>query len=259
MAHVDGGGRAAPDDRRAGARQLVDDDAAQVLRALLDDRLAEGDRRGRAGQRHGDQLGGDPGAGAVDEGLAGQVAPLQRGARAAVEDREGTAPQLRVAPAHGDEHLAHGGEAVLPERAGDDRLRGAPEDQVEPVPVRDLAGNVARRQRRRLGGVVRQAVDEAGEPDDVTGPDRAAPARRGVEEVDGRRAGIEVNAISAEVHRGSALPVEDLDARRNGRERPASHGLRNPEAAARLRGSPSFQKDLAVTRSRRGPRFGKGR
>ena len=86
-AHVEDRRRTAPDDRRAGAGELVDDDAAQGLGGVLDDGSDEGDRRRGAGDRHRDELGRHARPGEVDEVLAAEVGPGERGRRADVEHR----------------------------------------------------------------------------------------------------------------------------------------------------------------------------
>ena len=122
--HVERGRRAAPHDRRAGLRELVEDHAGQAFGGVLDDHLAQGHGRGCAAERHRDQFGRDAGVGAVEQGLAGEVAPLQWWARAAVEDRKRSLSQGPHASPNCDEHRLHDLEGVLLEGAGDHRLRG---------------------------------------------------------------------------------------------------------------------------------------
>ena len=46
FAHVEDGGRAAPHDRRARPRKLMDRDSCEAFRSVLSDRSNQGDRRG---------------------------------------------------------------------------------------------------------------------------------------------------------------------------------------------------------------------
>ena len=70
--HVEGRGRAAPDQGRPRAGELVDRHAGQVLGGELDEGAAQGHRRGRAGHRHGHEVRRHAGARRVDERRAGQ-------------------------------------------------------------------------------------------------------------------------------------------------------------------------------------------
>ena len=68
------------------------------------------------------------------------------------------------------------------------------EREIEAIAVADVGGYVGSDERGRLCSVVREPVDESDESHDVGG-DRLAPAARcGIEDVDRRGTGIEMNA-----------------------------------------------------------------
>jgi len=83
--HVEGAGGAAVDEGGSWRGQLAYDGAAEELGVGLDDGAGYGDGAGGAHLGRWDYLGGYAVLGAVQEVLAGDVAPHQGAARAAVE------------------------------------------------------------------------------------------------------------------------------------------------------------------------------
>src|SRR4051794_526656 len=93
------------------------------------------------------------------------------------------------------------------EGAGYNRFLGVPQHEQQAVPISDLLGNVVAHHRGGLRGKLRQSFSYLNQPNKIAGNRRSSLLRCGVENVETGRSRIEVNSVSAVVHRGIAIPV----------------------------------------------------
>src|SRR5215467_6551629 len=74
--HVKDGGRASPDDRGSGLRELMNRNAADAFGGVLNDGTGQRDRRGRSGQGHADDFGWNSCASEIDKILRSKFRPV---------------------------------------------------------------------------------------------------------------------------------------------------------------------------------------
>ncbi|TXT53532.1 MAG: hypothetical protein BAJATHORv1_170001, partial [Candidatus Thorarchaeota archaeon] len=216
LAHVEGRRRPAPDDGGAFLGQLADGHPAHALGGVLHHSAGDGDRGRGTGQGHGDQLRGDPVTGAVDHVLAGQIAPQERRRGADVEDGDRLLSQRLFPTGHRGQHVLHRPPGVLAEGTGDDRLPHVVEGDVEPVEVTDLLRHVGADQGRALGIDLGQRLHQLDELDEVGRDRRSLLLGLAIEDRDGRRAGIELDAVAAVVDHRLAVQVVEVKLRGRG-------------------------------------------
>jgi hypothetical protein len=180
-------------------RQLADHHAAEGLGGVLDQGANHGDRTHEPGQGHGNELHRNRCPGAVQNVLAGGLAPFERRRGAARKDGQGLLLQGFGAAAHDQLQVSDDFERFAGERPGDDRLLTEQETQEQPVAVGDGVGHVGRDECGALGGDILQTAHEPGVPDVVGGGGPPDLPGRVVENVDRRRTGGEVDVVAREV------------------------------------------------------------
>ncbi len=113
--------------------QLMDGDACQTFRGVLCDRAQHGDRSRRACQRHGDDFGRDTRPCQCDQIACAKIAPDQRRRRADVKDGARFFARGFCAAGEDRQHVDHFLDGLVRECAGDDRLLGIQQDEIQAI------------------------------------------------------------------------------------------------------------------------------
>ena len=201
---------------------------------VLHDRRGQRHRRGSAGERHRDEFGRDAVPRAVDQVLAGQVAPEQRRRRAGSRTPP---PGSRPAPARcrprrtSMSRIVH--QVSLRKAPVTIGLRMISQRHVEAVEVADLRRDVGANHRGALCVDLRQHLDQFHEVHEVRRQCRALPLGIGIEDRDRRGAGIELDAVAAIVHDGLAVERVEMELMGRGLEGAPHDHLRDPDDAVR--------------------------
>ncbi len=210
-AHVHDGRRAAPHDGRPGLRQLVEDDAGQGLRRVLDDGPDERHRRRDAGQRHGDELRRHARPGEVHDVAARELGPGQGRGRTDVEDGPRPLRQRVMSAGVDRQQVDHDRRPARRERPGHHRLGRVHEAQEQAVQVADLGWDVVGDDGRGDSVVRRKRIGHADDPGQVRGLRPARVQGVGIQHLHAGRPGVEVDDALPVARRRVAGPVEQAE------------------------------------------------
>ncbi len=218
-AHVEDGRCPAPHDRCARVGQLMQNDAAEGLGRVLHHGAQQRHRRSDAGQGHRYHLRWHAGAGQIDQILGGETTPDQRRRRTDIEHRQRLAHQPFSPLAEDGQHVQHRRQRCRAESAGDNRLVGVEQHQVQAVQVSDRLRDIAAHDRRRLGVVGREHLGHLDQPDQVRCDRRPVLPGLGVQHVDARRPWIELHRVPAVVDGGRSTSRVERELARHGLQR----------------------------------------
>ena len=169
FAHVEDRRRAAPHDRGTGTCKLVDGDACQTFRRMLCDRAQHGNRCCRACQRHGYDLGRDACPGQGDQIAAAKIAPDERRRRTHVKDGTRFFTCSFCTAGERRQHVDHFLDGLVCERAGDNRLFGIQQGQIQAVRVLNVLWHFMANDSRGLGVILRDLLCNLEQADQVCG------------------------------------------------------------------------------------------
>ena len=202
--------------------------------------------RDQAHERDGDDLNGDPRLHAVEKVLARVLAVAEVSCRGDREDRQRPGDEIGAIGAEELKHLRHPRHAVLRERTRDDGLGGVLEAETEAPGVRDVGGDVIRREG---GCEIRDVVEPVRQPDvlDEVGGGRM-PGLSGavIGDPEAARAGNEVDVVTADLGVWVALTVVERERRGGRADRLVDHVGREQDAlACGVGGEPCVEEPLA--------------